>query len=51
MSPANLLAPVTLSTASSLRGDRPITVNSVTARSTAFSPTVRVMARPFASAP
>jgi hypothetical protein len=51
MSPANRPAPVTLSTASSRCGERPMTVNSETARCTAFSSTVRVIARPWASAP
>jgi hypothetical protein len=51
MSPANVPAPVTLSTPSSRRGERPMTVNPSTARSTAFSSTVRVIAWPFASAP
>ncbi len=44
-------APVTLSTASRRRGERPITDISDAARSTAFSSSVRVIDCPFARAP
>ena len=51
MSPAYAPAPVTLSTPSRRRGERPMTLNSGTARRTAFSSSVRVIAWPFARAP